>query len=236
MGERGRLRLLIIVAVVYGAVYLSMEHNLAVKTAALALQPTIVVVDAGHGGEDGGAVSDSGSRESQINLDIALRLEQVLALCGMKPMMIRSEDRSVYTEGDTVHARKVSDLKQRVALVNEQQSAVLVSIHQNHFDEAKYHGAQVFYSASGRSKELAQLVQNCLRQTLDPNNRRDIKKADTVYLLEQTACTGILIECGFLSNPQEALLLQEPKHQTKIACAIGSAMAQFLEEGKDIEI
>lgn len=236
MGERGRLRLLIIVAVVYGAVYLSMEHNLAVKTAALARQPVTVVVDAGHGGEDGGAVSAAGARESQVNLDISLRLEQLLALCGMKPMMIRSEDCSVYTDGDTVHTRKVSDLKHRAALVNEQQPAILVSIHQNHFDEPKYHGAQVFYSASGRSKELAQSVQSSLRQTLDPDNRREIKKADTVYLLEQTDCTGILVECGFLSNPQEALLLQEPNHQMKIACAIGSALAQFLEEGKDIEI
>ena len=236
MKERTWLRILLVVAVVYGAVFLGMQRNLAVKTAALASHPVTVVVDAGHGGEDGGAVSAIGVRESEINLAVSLRLEQVLALCGMKPMMIRSEDCSVFTEGDSIQARKVSDLKQRAALVNAQLPAVLVSIHQNHFDEPKYDGAQVFYAAASGSKELAQLAQSALRQTLDPENRREIKKADTVYLLEQTNCPGILVECGFLSNPQETLRLQEPVYQTKIACAVGSALAQFLEEVKDNEI
>jgi len=236
MGDSKHLRLLILVAAVYSAVYLAMQYNLAAKTAALAEQPVTIVVDAGHGGEDGGAVSQDGVRESAVNLSIALRLEQVLALCGMKPLMIRSADLSVCTEGDTVRARKVSDLKQRVRLTNEAAPAVLVSIHQNHFGDARYSGAQVFYAAAAGSRELAQLTQDCLRQTLDPDNRREIKKADTVYLLEQTNCTGILVECGFLSNAAEAALLQTPNTQTKIACAIGSALAQFLEEGKDIEI
>lgn len=236
MGNRKHLRLLILVAAVYGTVYLAMQHNLSVKTAALAAQPVTIVVDAGHGGEDGGAVSQDGSKESEINLAVARRLEHVLALCGMKPLMLRSTDDAVSTDGETVHARKISDLKQRAARTNATIPAVLVSIHQNHFGEPQYHGAQVFYAASSGSKELAQLAQENLRRILDPDNGREIKKADTVYLMEQIDCTGILVECGFLSNPQEAKLLQTPAYQTKIACALGSALAQFLEEGKQIEV
>lgn len=236
MGNQKHLRLLLLVAVVYGAVYLAMQHNLSVKTAALAAQPVTIVVDAGHGGEDGGAVSQNGAKESEINLSVACRLEQVLALCGMKPLMLRSTDDAVSTEGDTIHARKVSDLKQRAILTNAAGPAILVSIHQNHFGEAKYCGAQVFYAATSGSRELAQLAQKGLRSALDPDNGREIKKADTVYLMEQINCTGILVECGFLSNPQEAALLQTPAYQTKIACALGSALAQFLEEGKQLEV
>ena len=229
MGVRTRTLVFMITAVVYAAVYLTMQHSLSVKTAAYLTQTPVIVVDAGHGGEDGGAVSAGGVRESGINLEVALRTEQVLALCGMKPVMIRSDDRSVYTEGETVSSRKVSDLKQRAAFVNSHLPAILVSIHQNHFEQPRYDGAQVFYAAAEGSRELAALAQTALRQALDPDNRREIKPAETVYLLEQANCPGILVECGFLSNPQEALHLQEPGYQTKIACAIGSALAQYLE-------
>ena len=236
MGELKRFRIPIIIAAVYCAVYLSLQHNLAVKTATLAEQPITVVIDAGHGGEDGGAVSQDGAKESLINLSIAVRLEQLVALCGMKPMMLRSSEDAVSVDGDTIHARKVADLKKRAELVNGAGPAVLISIHQNHFGESKYYGAQAFYAAADGSKEFAQLVQRALRSALDPGNAREPKPADTVYLMEKVNCTAILVECGFLSNPQEAKLLQTPGYQTKIACAIGSALSQFLEEGKRIEI
>ena len=236
MNTTKSLRVIAIVSVIYAIAYLSAQHYLTASTSAHLTDTITVVIDAGHGGEDGGAVSTSGIRESELNLAVALRLEQILALCGINSFMIRSDDRSVYTEGDTVHARKMSDLKQRVLLVHSQIPCVLVSIHQNHFDEPKYDGAQVFYSAAEGSKILAQLTQETLRETLDPQNQREIKQAETVYLLEKTNCTGILVECGFLSNPNEALLLQQEHYQTKIACAIGSALSQFLEEGTTDEV
>ena len=121
-------------------------------------------------------------------------------------------------------------------MVKAAEPALLVSIHQNPFDESKYYGAQVFYAGTDGSKELAQLTQSLLRETLEPDNHRETKKADTVYLMEQIECTGILVECGFLSNPQEDQLLQQEDYQMKIACAIGSAVAQFLEEGNGFEV
>lgn len=127
---------LVLVTAVYFFVYSAVRYNLAASAAALAGQPVTVVIDAGHGGEDGGATSVSGVSESQINLAIALRLEQVLALCGIETKMIRTEDTAVYTQGTTITEKKVSDLKQRVDMVNSVPNAVLVSIHQNHFSES----------------------------------------------------------------------------------------------------
>lgn len=226
----------VITVVAYTAVYFGMQHNLAIKTAALQAEPITVVIDAGHGGEDGGAVSKDGIRESEINLSISQRLEQVLALCGIRTKMVRTSDQGVHTEGDTIHDRKVSDLKNRAAIVNETAPAVLVSIHQNHFEQEKYSGAQVFYAASKDSKDLAAETQKRLRDALCPENRRECKPADTVYLMEQINCTGILVECGFLSNWNEAKLLQTSEYQTKLACAIAGALAQFLEEGEHLEV
>ena len=222
---------LVVITAIYFFVYSAVKYNLSVTTAALASQPVTIVLDAGHGGEDGGATSVTGVLESGINLSITLRLEQVLALCGFRISMIRSDDVSVYTEGNTITEKKVSDLKHRVQLVNAQTPAVLISIHQNHFSEAKYDGAQVFYAGTDGSKLLAELTQATLRQTLDPGNRREAKAASSVYLMEKIQCTGILVECGFLSNPEEDQLLQNETYQTKIACAVGSALAQCLEKG-----
>lgn len=236
MNTSKSLRIIAIVSIIYVIAYLSTQHYLTVSTSTYLNNMITVVIDAGHGGEDGGAVSASGIQESKLNLAVALRLEQVLALCGINSFMIRSDERSVYIEGDTVHARKMSDLKQRVQLVHSQRPCILVSIHQNHFDEPKYDGAQVFYSTSEGSKALALLTQQTLRNTLNPQNQREIKQAETVYLLEKANCTGILVECGFLSNPAETLLLQQEYYQTKIACAIGSALSQFLEEGTIDEV
>lgn len=224
---------LIIVAVVYCLVYSTVKYNLTKAAAALAAQPVTIVIDAGHGGEDGGTSSADGVPESGINLSVALRLEQLLALCGMQTEMIRSEDVSVSTEGDTITERKVSDLKHRVQMVNSLQNAVLVSIHQNHFSEEKYSGAQVFYAGTDGSRQLAQRAQSVLREVLDPGNRREVKAASSVYLMEKISCTGILVECGFLSNPTEAQLLQQETYQKKIACALGAALAQYLEKGDE---
>ena len=228
---------LLLVTAVYCFVYQSMKVNLSQTAAALAAQPVTIILDAGHGGEDGGTTSASGLRESQINLAISSRLEQLLALCGMEPTMIRQEDRSVSTEGDTVSQRKISDLKNRVKTVEQFPNAILVSIHQNHFSEEKYRGAQVFYAPTHQSKELAQFTQEMLRTALDPSNQRQIKPADTVYLMQKVQCPAILVECGFLSNPQEAALLDTVDYQKKLTCALAGAIAQYLEKGEtEVEI
>ena len=189
-----------------------------------------IIVDAGHGGVDGGATSCTGVLESQINLEIALRLNDLLHLLGCDTVMIRTTDTSVYTEGTTIAAKKVSDLKERVRIVNGTENAVLVSIHQNTFSDSRYSGAQVFYGGANNSRDLARALQSAFSQSVNPGSSRKCKKADSVYLMQNISCTGILVECGFLSNPREEALLRSPEYQQKLCCVIGSALTVFLEK------
>ena len=186
-----------------------------------------VVIDAGHGGEDGGAVSCTGVSESGINLEIALKLNDLLHLLGYRTKMIRTTDVSVYTAGQTIAQRKVSDLKERVRMVNDTENPILVSIHQNMFSDAKYSGPQVFYTPI--SQELANCLQQNLSACVAPYSRRQSKPATGVYLMEKIACPGVLVECGFLSNPTEEAKLRENSYQQKLAAIIGTTLAEFLD-------
>lgn len=188
-----------------------------------------VVIDPGHGGEDGGAVSCTGALESQINLEISLRLNDLLQFLGYDTKMTRRTDVSVYTQGTTLSEKKISDLKQRVSMVNETPDALLLSIHQNQFTDGKYSGAQVFYASTAGSHALAEQTQAQLISALNPGSSRTCKPANGVYLMEHIACTGILVECGFLSNPQEEASLRTPEYQKKLCCVIATAAAQYLE-------
>lgn len=195
-----------------------------------------IVIDAGHGGEDGGAVSCTGGLESTYNLEIALKLNDLLHLLGYRTSMIRTKDISIYKEGNTIAAKKVSDLKERVRIVNETENAVLVSIHQNTFSDSRYRGAQVFYGPKGESQSLAEAMQCTFCSTVNPESNRKIKKADSIYLMQQVDCTGVLVECGFLSNPQEEALLRSHDYQLKLVSVIGGTLSQFLTESHPADI
>ena len=219
----------LVLAAAYYFLTQAVRFNLA-ATAAAVPDTVTVIVDAGHGGEDGGTSTADGVRECDLNLAIALRLEQVLALCGQPVDMVRRTDTAIYSDGAaTFSEKKTSDLKNRAALVNVAPRAILVSIHQNHFPQDRYDGAQVFYAKTDGSEALAQLTQGTLRAALDPENDRQIKAGDAIYLLEAIDCPGILVECGFLSNAAEAKRLQDPLYQQKIACAVSSAVIRYLE-------
>lgn len=187
-----------------------------------------VVIDPGHGGEDGGAVSCTGKNESTFNLQIALRLDDLLHLIGYDTVMIRTTDVSVYTAGQTIAQKKVSDLKQRVRIVERTYNPVLVSIHQNTFPEGKYRGAQVFYSGSAGSDALAKQMQDLLVSSLNPGSSRKAKQGNGIYLLDKITVPGVLVECGFLSNYQEEALLGTADYQKKLCCVISVCLAQFL--------
>lgn len=193
--------------------------------------PLTVVIDPGHGGEDGGAVSCTGELESRINLSISLRLNDLLRLLGYRTKLTRSEDVSIYgKDAVTVSEKKVSDLRNRVRIVNETEHALLLSVHQNLFEEAQYHGAQVFYAQTSGSIQLAEAVQTALRTGLEPSNHRQTKQAQSVYLMNKIRCPGILVECGFLSNPTEEALLRSEDYQKKLTCAIASGLGTYLAE------
>lgn len=197
-----------------------------------AYQGRVLVLDAGHGGEDGGAVSSAGDKESDINLAIVLRLEQLMGLYGVPVVLTRSDDRSIHDQGaDTLREKKVSDLNNRLALVSGLENCILLSVHQNSYTDPRYSGAQVFYTASDKSRQWAEQTQELLRQGLDPANDRAAKKiSDTVYLMNHVTCPAILVECGFMSNGEEVSLLLTSGYQTKIAAALAAACVQYLQQ------
>ena len=191
-----------------------------------------VVIDAGHGGIDGGATSCTGKLESAFNLEIAMRLKDLLHLLGYDTKMIRTSDRSVYTKGETIAQQKVSDLKERVKMVNETENALLLSIHQNHYTDSRYSGAQMFYSATdSRSESLAKNLQDSFKELIQPENDREIKLCGKeLFLCYFSENPTVMVECGFLSNPEEAALLNTEEYQQKVAMTIFKGLTDYLNE------
>ena len=187
-----------------------------------------IVIDPGHGGIDGGAISCTGIPESRFNLEISMRLRDLFRLLGYKTRMIRESDISIYKEGNTISSRKMSDMRERGRIVNETENALLLSIHQNIFPESRFSGPQIFYTNREESKILAQKLQNSLTDHLKPENRRQAKKCSNVYLMENIQCTGVLIECGFLSNPEEEAKLKTDVYQKKLSAVIACTVIEYL--------
>lgn len=183
---------------------------------------TVIVIDAGHGGIDGGATAVNGTLESHINLQIAQYLNDICHLLGMETRMVRTTDTSIYTEGNTIAAQKVSDLKNRVSLVNDTENAILVSIHQNTFSSSMYSGPQVFHAKDENSRLLAQRMQSGMIASLDPRSNRKAKVSNGIYLLDNIRKPGILIECGFISNPEEAAKLCQKDYQILLSAVIST--------------
>ena len=186
----------------------AMNHVVTQRTGPL-------VLDAGHGGEDGGAVSITGVPESRINLSIVLSLRDVLGLYGVDPILLREEDISLHTgDANTLREKKRSDLKNRTAAIEAVEGGTLISIHQNTYPGSRYHGTHVFYAPTDGSQALADHVQNSIKTALQPDNERAVKQIpDTVYIMNHITCPGILIECGFLTNPAEEAMLRDPDYQ-----------------------
>lgn len=185
-----------------------------------------LVLDAGHGGIDGGAISESGLKESDINLQIALKTEALVRFLGIDTVMTRetdtdNSDNKAYSEHD--------NLVQRAKLANSTENAVLISIHQNKFPSAVVSGAEVMYSDNDDSKALGLITQNNLVTLLDSSNRRVARPAPKELLLTSSVeCPTILVECGFMSNPQEVQKLASNDYQLKLAAILAGSYIQFL--------
>ncbi len=193
----------------------------------------VIIVDAGHGGFDGGTSTNDGVSEKGINLNIALYLKEYLNFFGFQVVMTRETDTSTEDEGlSTIRSKKSSDLHNRMALMEETQNAVFVSIHQNHFSQRQYNGAQVFYSKnfSDESSKLAQAIQESIVYFTQPQNKRQIKPCGTsVYLIYNAVKPAVLVECGFLSNPEEAEKLKTEDYQQKVAFSIATGILNYYE-------
>ena len=188
-----------------------------------------VVLDAGHGGNDPGKIGIDDSLEKDLNLIIARKVQKILEQQDVEVVMTRESDKGLYEEQTS--NKKVQDMKNRCALINETQPDCVVSIHQNSYHEEYVHGAQVFYYDGSRDGQLlAQLLQKQLVEKLDPENRRQIKANDSYYLLKKTDIPIVIVECGFLSNQTEAALLAREDYQDRVAWAIHMGIMQYLAE------
>lgn len=184
--------------------------------------PRTVVIDAGHGGEDGGATGKSGTIEKGINLAIAKDLQDLLLASGYRVVMTRTTDDDISDDLDTIRQRKTSDLHNRLKVVESQENCILVSIHQNKFPQSQYHGTQIFYSGNtAESKTLAESIRARVVDLLQNDNDRTTKAAtSSIYLLWNAKVPAVLVECGFLSNPEEEQRLQDSTYQKQMAFAI----------------
>lgn len=193
-----------------------------------------VIIDAGHGGDDGGAIGIDGTVEKDINLDIALKLEKLLKFYGFDVIMTRTEDIMTCDDGlDSLRKRKVSDIHNRFDVLEKNPDAVFISIHQNKFEDNSQHGTQVFYSGNNdESKLLAESIQNSIVSVLQPDNSRVVKKSGSgIYLLYHAKLPAVLVECGFISNPTEVKKLNDENYRMKIAILIADGLIKYLMNG-----
>jgi len=206
--------------------YLSMEQ----EARRVSSEPHYtMVIDAGHGGEDGGAVASNGTMESEINLDIALRLKALADFWGVPAVMTREESAIDYPpEAESLSQMKKADQNGRLDLISATPGAVLVSIHQNYYPSEKPSGIQVFYGNAEGSQNLAEIMQENLTTQLCPDNRRVAAPIDSaIYLMRKVTCPAVLVECGFLSNPGERSKLETPTYRGELAVVMLAGYLQY---------
>lgn len=189
----------------------------------------VVVIDAGHGGIDPGKVGIHGELEKDLNLQIAGKCREYLEQQNINVIMTRDTDEGLYKEMDT--NKKIADMKQRVAIIEEKQPDLVVSIHQNSYTTEEVAGPQVFYyKDSLESKKIAELMQKQLNETLQPEKSRVEKDNRTYYLLKKTSVPVVIVECGFLSNGREASLLTTQEYQERIAWSVYLGIMKYINE------
>ena len=200
----------------------------------------IVVIDSGHGGIDGGCVGVNGCVEKNINLAIATDLAGLLRLSGFEVVMTRSEDVSLHDDGvEGIRNQKVSDMENRLKIIQSYPDSIFISIHQNQYTQPEYFGAQMFYTTNNPGNfRLAQIMQSCFAE-LQQGNDREVKLIDNdLYLFKDTKQLALLIECGFLSNENDAANLSDSEYQKKVAFTIYRGIMQYygLTDTTDVQI
>ena len=208
-----------------------MANSSAAETSSNPFMRKTVIVDAGHGGDDGGAIGIDGTVEKDINLDISLKLEKILKFYGFNVIMTRTEDVMTCDDGlDSLRKRKVSDIHNRFDLMGKNPDAVFISVHQNKFEDTSQHGTQVFYSGNNeKSKVLAEAIQTSITSAVQPENGRVVKKSGSgIYLLSHAKIPAVLVECGFISNPDEVKKLKDESYRMKLAILIADGLLKYL--------
>lgn len=192
-------------------------------------EKVIIVVDPGHGGRDPGKVGVNGALEKDINLSISMKLRTILEDNGFKVIMTREEDIGLYEESDS--NKKRTDLNNRIHIINESNPVIAISIHQNSFTQENVKGAQVFYhQESPEGRRLAEILQIQIKEALGDDNHRKAKSNTSYYMLRKTECPLVIVECGYLSNYNEASLLVNEEYQEKLAQGINLGIIEFLDK------
>lgn len=191
-----------------------------------------IIIDAGHGSPDGGAVGESGVLEKDLNLSVAQILQKFLESGGTRVLLTRSDDNGIYDISGSIKNKKVSDIKNREKFMKETDADIFVSIHMNKFSEKQYSGPQVFYSVNDdESKRIAEFIQSNMISALSPVSEREIKPADgNIYLLKNATIPAVLVECGFLSNAEEEKKLKNENYQRELAWAVYCGLIEYFNE------
>ncbi|MBQ8299026.1 MAG: N-acetylmuramoyl-L-alanine amidase [Clostridia bacterium] len=200
------------------------------------LEQVTIVVDAGHGEPDGGAVSANGVKESDLNLMIAKKLRDKLKEENFNVVMTRENENNVADstmQNSSIREIKTADLNNRVKIANGSDALLLVSIHMNKFQDSKYRGWQTFYSQnSEKGKLLAESIQESIKESVEIENNRTALKIDGIKIIDKSTIPAVIVECGFLSNPEECALLQNDEYQEKLAEGIKSGIEKYLSKMK----
>ncbi len=192
---------------------------------------TIIVIDAGHGGFDPGKIGINDVLEKDINLSIAIKIKTLLENHDIKVIMTREEDKDLSSSSRSSQGMKKEDMNKRIKIINASDAVIAISIHQNSFTQGSARGAQVFYhEKSEKGRVLAEIIQECLKENINDGNHRLAKPNSTYYLLKNSKCPLVIVECGFLSNRAEAELLCKDEYQNKIAWAVHLGVIEYLDD------
>ena len=209
----------------------------AVDVNAENLMNKTVIIDAGHGSPDGGTSSADGTLEKDINLSIALKLKDILESMGISCVLTRTNDNGIYdSSAKTIREKKVSDIKNRLQIINETENSIFVSIHQNHYSSSAYKGLQVFYSMNHPdSSKMADSIRLPVISYLQTDNSREIKASGSeFYLLHHSQRPSVMVECGFMSNAEETKMLKDENYQQKLAFVIAIGIRDYLINSEEI--
>ena len=227
-----RYMYIVIVVIIICVIFLNVRKTKTLPTIAIPSTNRSVIIDAGHGLPDAGAVGYECLTVEKINLSIAMKLQKLLESSGTITYLTRSDENGIYDiNSKSIKQKKISDIKNRVELINKTGSEILISIHLNKFSDNKYSGWQVFYREnSEESNRLADCIQNSINKNIDRENKRITKPIKDIYIIDNSKIPAVIVECGFISNPEEAILLQDETYQNKIVWGIYIGIQEYFKE------
>lgn len=223
--------IILLIVIILKVISISQEDK-EIPTVSIPSTNRVIIIDAGHGKPDEGAIGFQGMTEERINLEIALKLQELLESTGTIAILTRHDENGIYDiNSKTIRQKKVSDIYNRIDIVNNSNAEFIVSIHLNKFSNSAYRGWQTFFKKnSPDSNMLANHIQNSISKNIEYNNKRIPKQIENIYLMDNSKIPAVIVECGFISNPEEAKLLEKKEYQNKITWGIFIGIQNYFKE------